>query len=136
MEKYLRELFTENKEEFGKVLEVIRENAIYMAKYGITVDSIDNSSGVNLEYYITVPEHSELKSSSEFEMAGLYLGNRFKDYIKECEDAINPSKLRIKIHCSISDNTWTEEESNKRVEELNSILEKDKLYPYKEYQLL
>ena len=137
MKKYISEKLgplyaKKDKTEFEKALNTVKDRLTYATKYGISVDDIDTKDTVNINYYITVPGHSELKSNSDFEMAGLYLGNQFKDYIKNTSD--ESSKLRIKIHCSINENKkWTEADSISNLERLANIYANDDLYPYREY---
>lgn len=97
----------------------------FETKYNIKVDDI-KMWPTHIEYWITVPEQSELKSECGFHMEGIYLAKRFKELIislfDKLHDEIGMSKLRVKIrYTSEEGSKWTEEESNNAEPNIESL---------------
>lgn len=103
----------------------------FETKYNIKVDDI-KMWPTYIEYLITVPEQSELKSEYGFHMEGIYLAKRFKELIisllDKLHDEIGMSKVRVKIRYTLEKGSkWTEEESNNaepNIESLDQLISK------------
>lgn len=137
----IKDLFESDKKKFVELQNILKEEVLYDTKYGIVIDNI-NSNNTNIEFSITVPEHSELKSDREFEMCGIYLANHFKTNITKVLEEINKiignmSKIpRIKVkYTSCIGSVLSVEDSEKAVETVKENSKTDPYFPFKEYEI-
>jgi len=137
-----RKTFFGDKEKFVKIQNVMNDLEIYDAKYGISIDEVNIKKGFGLEFCITVPEHSELKSEREFEMCGIYLANQFKTnatiMIEKLSELIDDfSKLpRIKVRYTSSiGSKLTVEESETNLLKLKETMDRNSYFPFEENQI-
>ena len=135
-------IFSTDKEKFVKIQNVTNDLLFFCEKYGILIDNIKDTEGINIEFFIEVPEHSELKSEREFEMCGIYLANQFKNnattMIEKLWKVLDKStKLpRIKItYTSTIGSKLTQEESNKKIEEIKMEMKENIYFPFTEDQI-
>jgi hypothetical protein len=140
--KEIEKIFSTDKEKFVKIQNVMNDLELYDAKYGISIDEINIKEGFGLEFCITVPEHSELKSDREFEMCGIYLANQFKtnvaSMIEKLSELIDDfSKLpRIKVkYTSSIGSKLTVEESENNLANLKETMGINSYFPFEEYQV-
>ena len=115
-----------DEESMSKVIECIDKELEYQAKYGIYTQDIKYTGSDLLEYWIVVPEKSELESDSNFKMEGIYLAKQFKSFAIDNLSKAGLSKIRVRVHyTSMEDSTWTKEDSAKSLEEYNDKIKSD-----------
>lgn len=135
----LKEIFKTDKEKFVAIQNAFNELNLYDAKYGISIDNVKKIDNVMVEFYITVPEHSELKSERDFEMCGIYLANQFKtnatNMVKNLYKILGiETKLPIiKIkYASVIGSKLTESGSTEDQAKLRQAMEDNIYYPFNE----
>ena len=138
----IKEIFTNDKAKFVKIQNTISELMLFCEKYGINIDDVRATEGINIEFFIRVPEHSELKSEREFEMCGIYLANQFKSNATSMVEKLwkiveDLSKLpRIKVtYTSTIGSKFTQDDSNKNIEEIKKEIRENSYFPFEEYQV-
>ena len=113
-------------ESISKVIEALENEMEYQAKYGIVPKDVKLSGDDLLEYWIIVPEKSDLKSDSNFNMEGIYLAKQFKSLLINNFKNLGLSKIRVRVHyTSLDTSLWTEDDSKKSIEEYNNTVKAD-----------
>ena len=140
----ITKIFAEDSEKFKQIQNILFELISYNTLYGISIDNIEkhgNDKSEVIEFSITVPEHSELKSDREFELCGIYLANLFKTKVTNSIEKIYKlfelQKIpRIKIkYTSTIDSKFTHEKSLLNNKELEQKSESNSMFPFEEWEV-
>lgn len=110
-----------NTNDFEAIKNILEEEMLYEIKYNVMVNDVKMSTDL-IEYWITVPEKSELLSQYGFKMEGIYLAKQFKEFIigniEKLNKEVGMSKIRVRVHYTLEPGKlWTLEESEIALDE-------------------
>ncbi len=124
--KKITSKFGLSNEEMTTMIQLAREEVLYLTKHGIIMDKVNVDDSNNFHYYISIPHDSDYKSKGE------ELALEFKEFMIEHNKKSHKdvSELGVVVHYIERDVYWSEEDSKNAVNETLDRISKNPIYPF------